>query len=775
MTLALADLRALVVGHTKAEGFDMFVLAAYSLMEAGLVKEALTVINEAFRRVSEVPSKSLAEGHNVRGQVLQHLGRLEEAKAEHGLTAQIGRQLEDPGVEGSAEFALGSVAQLSGDRSAARMHYANAFRLLHKANDVRAQVQIMLNLAQMRIEVEEFTEANDLIGSATEIVSKARDIRLRASLNGLQGNWYTKQRQHALAAKAYRASLRDARRAGAGNLMLQAMQNLGSAYADLGKPKLARQWYEKGIVVGETIGTAIQTIALHRGATVAAHMEGDISDARTHLETILQLAKASGQNLEAARAAVDLAGMSLASGDSERAKAFLDKARPAMKKDKSSAWVEAFWVHTIDVAARSKECLTKLERELGVALREVDPDVRVRLLRLAARLLAVRGFYERASELLRAALAFKLPGQDVQERAWQSAQAGAMLLELGGDGHAIAFFATAARIYSKVNDPQLVYKCRNDQANALAGATRYREALELHTECLVHGRRLKDRVLIAQACLNRGETLRRCRRLKEAIADLRKARRMYQDLGDTSGQASAAATLGLAWNDVGKRALAEQAFQQSASLARALSDDSSLAVALGGLADVARAAGNIRRAVSLYRRTVAIEASRGERLHEAETQAGLLLALSSLGDQRAAEQAVDRLFALTRGKDRPDLVSWALHEAGGIALDGQHTALAVELLAAAIVRPFANPIDLKTAFGDASSEVVDVIRRLYRWNPRRFSKLVARIRARVSKFSGRRLGKHLGAMLVAGEEAVHEMTERVTTGTTGVVPNTTKP
>lgn len=753
----LGSLRAQVKGQPPQEAFGSYVMLAWSLKYEGFLDAALAVVDAAFEEFAISDPASRADACNLRGQVLQKLGRLTEARAAHEEMARVGRESSNTNIEGAALLALGSIAHISGDATAARRSYVDALRLLKTAGDSRTIAQILLNLVALRIDAGELIEADEVLASLRPIV-EFHDVHLQAGFHGLLGNLRAAQARYVEAAAAYREALRAARRARDQVLVLKAYQNLGAVHFDLDLPRQALRWYRSGADMARTVGSLDQRIALERGTAIAAHVIGDNRVAATRLRTVMRIATSAGASTlhEAARAAVDLAGIFLQDGKTKPAERLLRQAHPRLELERDRNWVDVFWSNKLAAAARSNSPREEIDSTLDAALRELpqwEKAIKGKILRIAAELLVELRAFTRAKDLLAMSVAIESDRVDGRSRAWANAQAGALLLSAGGSMEAVPFFTRAAKQYSRAGDHQMLVQCLNDSANALTNAGNYRAALRGYDRCLALARRLRDRAMVAQASLNRAEALRRRRTPAEALAPIQRATRAYAALGDLSGHANAEGTRGLVLADLGRKIDAERAFRHSAAIARKAADNRSLAVALGGLADLAHAAGASSKAIALYRQTIVLEQAAKDVGHECETQAGLLVALAQLPKGSEWKRTADRLLHLTTLIRRPELATWAFTEGAVGALGAERGPLAARLFALSMGVPFNSGLQKDDLIAAATGQAVQVVLRLRSHDSSRLTELAASVATAATDLGGSTFGRMVRIMLQAGVDA----------------------
>lgn len=684
----LEDLRTQVAALEDGEALHTYVELAHALKEAGLLEEALAVANGGLEAFKGAPEDSRAEAFNILGQVLQQLNRPHDAIRAHEQMATLARAIDSAYLQSAALFALGAIQQTLGDTDGARALYARAFHFLRGPQDrdpqeVRLQVQILINLAGLRVESGETLAARELYASASELIDALDDQHLKTGLLLSVGRSHAIDRDYASAAVAYKQALRKARQSGELPLELIATQNLGAVHLDLGRPREARRWYQKGIDRSAHYAGIQQRVALLRGAASACLRVVELGNALKYLREAAELAWPQADKAQWAAITVELARLALRAGKPVEARTYLQPVQEVASSSPIDQVRDGYWQATLAIAATTNKPREEIEAALGQAsaAKAASPS----LLQAAAEHLAHLGEHERAAEL--AAQALLMRGFHGHERAWGQAQIGAQLLSVGGAKQAVRFFSAAARFYARAGDKQLLFQCKNDLANAHADLGRYHLAVKGYRACAALGRQLGDRAMEAQALSNWAETMRRQNKPKEALRRLRRAQELYQQLGDSDASAGTQATLGLILTDLDRGPEAAEAFRKSLKLALPDASDTR-AVALGGLATLDTSAGRFKRAVNYYNRAIAIEQAAHDLSHEMESRAGILIAFSGIGDGRNASRTMKRLSFLLGRVGRSDLVSWATREAADAALDRGHRKLGLELLAVWVVLPF---------------------------------------------------------------------------------------
>lgn len=757
---ALRDLHAQTEGWASEDAFSSFVATAFALKDSGRYDAAIAVIDEAWRSFRDTNIEDVAASHNVRGQALQALQRFDEARAEHEEMLRLGESTGRKHIVGAARFALGSVAQLRGELELARQHYAIAFRYLDEAGDVRAQLQILLNLASIRLSSGDLDECGALLDSAGELILPSRDLALRGSWHGSRGNLLVRRGDLKGAEVEFRASLHDSRRAGTIGNAHKALLNLGRVNLDGGRPRRALRFFLQGLELGRSLNVDCGMVELHQGAGEAARQCGAIDVAAEHFGSALTLARKCRDVGLASRAAIELARIELDRDQIGSAQELLAGAMIELAPDREAPWVVAAWTLAIRIAGKSGEPREAIAAVITDARRRLPTShsgIWYHILRSAGETLSECRYHEEAVRVMREAFAFHSRAATKIERAWERANFGAKLMESDGSRYAISFFGYAGRTFKNAGDRQSAALCINDMANALVDTGRYAAAWRAYSECLEIGRMLRDRAILARTNLNWGESLRRHGKAKDAIARLRVASKYYRQLGDKSGEAGAESCLGLSLKDLGQDELASHSLRKSERLARECHDNIELAVSIGGRADIEFKAGRYSRAAVLFRRASLLEARSSDANHEVESQVGLLRSLARLGDARRAKVSIDRIFAIMPISNRRSLISWGFRDAGDTALEARRDSLAATLfacwMAVAVTR---DPSESGGAISaeELSQRVIRTQVQFHRCAPSRVRSLNAKVSAAAHRQFGASFGRLLRKLLHTGEVAL---------------------
>ncbi len=158
------------------------------------------------------------------------------------------------------------------------------------------------------------------------------------------------------------------------------------------------------------------------------------------------------------------------------------------------------------------------------------------------------------------------------------------------------------------------------------------------------------------AALARGREHNRAWRFDDAIAELEVAVRLLEAApeADLLMTMDAMSALGRAYRGAGRWRDAEAVLERRHAIAERVDDDGERAAALGDLAQAVAEAGDLRRAIPMFERAIAIDEQLGRTDEDEEKMSrihNLALAFGDLGDERRAIQLLERVLAADRKKD----------------------------------------------------------------------------------------------------------------------------
>jgi adenylate cyclase len=237
-------------------------------------------------------AKEQAEIHLKRGNVLELIGRYDEAERDYRLA--LDSSGDNVAMKASAQFALGKLNRLHGN-------YESALDWLMQAKNARTEMDDRTGLAQVLIETGyvlyrkgEYTQAREL---SAEALALAREIGDRWSiaeaLNNL-GSAAMYQGDFAAAQTLYEESLVYKREMGNKPGMASLLNSLGLLTQRQGNQAAARVYFEEGLALSREMGEkgGIATKLFNLG-TVSWYLD-DFAAARTFLEDALTISQNIG-------------------------------------------------------------------------------------------------------------------------------------------------------------------------------------------------------------------------------------------------------------------------------------------------------------------------------------------------------------------------------------------------------------------------------------------------------------------------------------------------
>ncbi|MGN9909261.1 BTAD domain-containing putative transcriptional regulator [Phytohabitans sp. LJ34] len=172
--------------------------------------------HEDWRETHYVGLAATRKAGNRRGEaaMLYSLGslnmlekRFDDAAQRLGTAAEMFTQLGDEHGRGLAERNLAYIDRVRGDAAGALARYERSLDDLRRAGDTIAEAHVLTNIAQVKVEAEEYEEAERLLGTALEIARKLQAKRVVAQALYRLGETYHHQGQYTRAASAFESVL----------------------------------------------------------------------------------------------------------------------------------------------------------------------------------------------------------------------------------------------------------------------------------------------------------------------------------------------------------------------------------------------------------------------------------------------------------------------------------------------------------------------------------------------------------------------------------------
>ena len=289
---------------------------------------------------------------------------------------------------------------------------------------------------------------------------------------------------------------------------------------------------------------------------------------------------------------------------------------------------------------------------------ETDPDIAGRLAAALWRFWEIRGYLNEGSEWLDQTLSASAGARTVT-RSKALFGAGKLAWRRGAFERAEPLFRECLGIWREIGN-------RDGEADALHGLARaalnLRDPAAAQTwgeEALTIQKELNSKQGIATAINTLGEIARFRGDFTEAEARYIESLRIFEEIGDTAAAITEKHNLGYTALAQNRIDAAEMRFDEGLAVARDLHDHLGIFSILGGLAGVAVANGNAKRAVVLFSaaHTLATDGYAGDRIDQLEVE-------GNLAEARAALETAEFQSHWELGQEmaRADAIAYALRE-----------------------------------------------------------------------------------------------------------------
>lgn len=581
-----------------AEAFLWWDLPAMTGLLCGL---AVTYEVELVKNAHAVAPIDRANLRNVTGLLAFMLGRFDTAYTLFTGARALAAEAQDPQMQASAVLNLCNIARIRNDKPAARQLADAALGLYEAAGDTRGRLKLQLTLADMAIEDSDLAAAADWLETLGGI-TKLGQPSLTASYHHARGRYLALERRWNDAETAMQASLRAARRARHSDHELSTLQSLAALANEAGKPALARRRTRAAVNVARTRGLPHRLAQLLPSYISGELSVGNVGEARSAAEELLELAR--GSRIDLANAYFLLGAVQLEQGQTEAALESFDTAQAELPLNglnlQPDNELAADIFHNAVIAHARYGTIVDHAEELASTARNVPGSAdALKHLGLA---LAQEEQWEESARLLLESLALQPP----HERAWFGLVAAAQLGGYDSAGARTALLRSAVGIAEEHGQKTVAMRARNDLALARIDDNDLEEGLALLNENLDAAQSADDSIIRQQAIYNLAETRRRLDDLDGAQRDAAVALKLAETLHDDALLASSWVQMGQVLTQQGDlnkaRAFYEQAVQATAS------HDQAYASALSGLAGIALAEDDPATAAELYAECLRLDA-----------------------------------------------------------------------------------------------------------------------------------------------------------------------
>jgi adenylate cyclase len=275
----------------------------------------------ALLKDGQANAKEHAEIYMQRGQVLEFMGKFDDAEGDYRAALELAGQAQaDAGLKAGAQFALGKLNRQRGD-------YEPALDWLAHAQEMRAALQDSAGMAQALIETGtvlsrkgEHAQAREILNAGLARAREAGDkLGAALALNNLGGVAYS-QGDYAAARALFEESLNLRREMGDKWGIAASLNNLGNVADGQGDYAAARALYEESLSLKREMGDKRGIASSLNNLGIVALSQGDYPTARALFEEGL-LQRAMGDKDGIAASLGNLGIVALAQGDHGAARA----------------------------------------------------------------------------------------------------------------------------------------------------------------------------------------------------------------------------------------------------------------------------------------------------------------------------------------------------------------------------------------------------------------------------------------------------------------------
>ncbi len=323
-------------------------------------------------------AKEQSEIHLKRGEVLQLLGKHDEAESDYRLALNAAK--DDATLKASAQYALGTLNDRRGEYEAALEWLAQAKEARKALNDTTGRAQVLIWIGVVMVHKGEYVQAREPLNEALALARQAGDKLNMARAQHTLGIVALYQGDYSAARTLYEESLALRREIGDKGGIAAVVNNLGLVAQAQGDFVVARSLYEESLVLDREMGDKWGIAIDFGNLGLVAYAQGDYITARTLQEESLALHRKIANKGGVALALGNLGFLANAKGDYIAARAYFEESLALCKEvdEKTQLASALFGLGLVDLAEDKPEAREnilqslRLRQELGEKLTQTS-------------------------------------------------------------------------------------------------------------------------------------------------------------------------------------------------------------------------------------------------------------------------------------------------------------------------------------------------------------------------------------------------------------------
>jgi len=442
-------------------------------------------------------------------------------------------------------------------------------------------------------------------------------------------------------------------RPGEGN----ALGNLGNAYADLGEPRKAIVFYEERLAIARKTGNRLgEGVALHNLGKAYAVL-GDPAKAMEFFEQHLAFARQTGDRLAEGEALGNLGSVYADLGEPGGALQFYEPQLLVVREIGDRRGEGAALGNVGNAYAdlgETRKAIQFYEQQLLLVREISDRHGEGMAYGNLASAYADLGETREAIQLYEKQLAIV---QEIGDRRGEGAVLGNLGLAraaLGETPRAIWFYEQALAIDHRIGDRRAEGAVLGNLGNAFTDLGEPRKAIVFYEQHLAIAREIGDRRGEANALGNMGNAHADLGELQEAISFYEQHLAIAREIGDRRGEGAALGNLGLARAALGESQEAIGFYEQHLAIAREIGDRHDEGNALANMGNAHADLGETGAAIQFYEQALAVDREVGDRRGEAFASWNLGLAYEVQGQFEKASEVMQICVDFEREIGHPD-------------------------------------------------------------------------------------------------------------------------
>lgn len=620
--------------RNRSEAAELTLTFAGLFFNEGAPTIALALAELYLRTWTNQPDEGSSSVMQLAGNAAAQLGQVTKAETFLSIVIRQSTKRHWPSLHRQALQSLGVLRNLQGRFKERDKLFQEALEIAQSTGDKFGEAQLYNNLAPAALEAGDTTEAERLLNKSISLKRELGDDLGAATTWVTLAGVLASSRRFAEAHRMLSDAIRICRQHNDRTTLGVAYFNLGHLFLDQGQPEAGIRLMNRGLRYMRSVGDVYGQKTCVQGLAVTTFRLGQYRRAAKQFRALIGLNEQLGHAHAAAICHHDLGAALMLGGDARSARVEFEQARRRFAEQRDLTWQAKCALALGQTAENPLRIAQLLEPILDGHSEQYANDFPAPQVSTLCARLGLEDIVAKAVELEHALSTRTV----LRAWAWRLAALGGTAAHYRHWTLAVSLFSESLRRQKGSRNAEAAGQIENDLGIALLECGEKGEAFRHFRRALSIGRRLENRVQIAQSTHNLGEAYRRQENSKQALRFLRSSLSLSRRLQDSESEIQSLHSLGLTYLQLDKQTEARRAFAAVKKVGHRTHRFDYEAQGEAGLAALADRHGKLRISRRRYEKGASLFERAGSRREQAQVLYSLGLVYRKLNEhQRAAD------------------------------------------------------------------------------------------------------------------------------------------